>query len=121
MRNNESNINDNYAQYLPNPPNFSLYLTPTNQPEIEKYLKSIKSYASGIDDISPKVLKHVSSIKSVPLLHILNTSLSAEVYPHKLKKAEVILLHKSGNITDIKNSRPISLLPAVSKVLEKAL
>ena len=123
MGNIASNTNnsDNYAHYLPIPPVFSFYLLPTNRTEIENYLKSIKSTSSGVDDISPKVLKYTSSILSIPLLHIFNLSLRTGFFPDKLKKAKVIPLHKSGNTTDIENYRPISILPVFSKILEKII
>lgn len=56
LGNNESigYINDIFKKYLPSAPNFSFVLTPTNPTEIEKYINSIKSTSSGIDDISPK-------------------------------------------------------------------
>lgn len=76
------------------------YLRQTNQAEIEHYFKSVKSYASGIDDETVEILKHVSHIISIPLLHIFNPSLSTVIFPDTLKKA------------DIKDYSPISLLPA---------
>ena len=47
---------NDYIHYLGNPPAFSLYLAPTDRTEIEDYLNSFKTAASGYDDISPKVL-----------------------------------------------------------------
>ena len=41
--------------------------------------------------------------------------------PNEWKIAEVIPLHKSGSTEDNNNFRPISILPAVSKILEKAV
>ena len=117
----DGNDSDTYTKYLPSPPNFSLYLSPTNHAEIEQYLKSAKSTAPGIYDISPKVLKRAASILTVPLLHIFNCSLRTGVFPDKLKKAKVIPIYKSGNVTEIQNYRPISILPAFGKVLEKII
>ena len=37
------------------------------------------------------------------------------------KKIHAIPVHKSGNISDINNYRPISLLPILSKILEKVV
>ena len=43
------------------------------------------------------------------------------IFPEKLKVAKVIPLFKKGVPTIINNYRPISLLPAISKVLEKIM
>ena len=43
------------------------------------------------------------------------------IFPDKLKLARVIPLHKKGNPSLLNNSRPISLLPVISKVIEKII
>ena len=48
-----------------------------------------------------------------------NQSFTVGIIPSKLKIAKIIPIHKKGDLNDINNYRPISLLPAFSKLLEK--
>ena len=43
------------------------------------------------------------------------------VFPSNLKPAIVTPVHKSGNTQVVSNYRPISILPAISKVIEKVV
>ena len=54
-----------------------------------------------------------------PLLYMFNRSLSEGVFPECLKRAKVFPLHKRGSKMNIDNYRSISILPVVSKLLEK--
>lgn len=78
----QDNVGNDYLQYLQNSPNYSLYLSPTSQDEIESYLKALKTSSSGYDEISPSLLKHTASIISLPLKHVINNSLK-KVYFQK--------------------------------------
>src|SRR5215469_3140499 len=56
------------------------------------------------------------------LLHIYNAIIRLEYWPVTLKQAKVIMLPKSGeNPNEVTSYRPISLLPVISKILEKLL
>ena len=56
---------------------------------------------------------------SLPLSIIVNKSLESGIVPTDMKLAKVIPIYKSKIKTDFGNYRPISLLPASSKILEK--
>jgi len=58
-------------------------------------------------------------VLSVPLSHVINLSLDTGQFPQEWKAAKIIPLHKSGSTTIFDNYRPISVLPIVSKVIEK--
>ena len=85
-------------------------------------LRQLKtSKASGLDGISPRLLKDAAEVISKPLTQIINASLSQETVPHEWKHARVTPLFKKGVSTDMDNYRPISVLPVVSKLLERAV
>ena len=63
-----------------------------------------------------KYLKYVL-IKPVTLL--INQILNTGIFPDKMKIAKVIPIFKNEDQTSFCNYRPISLLPVISKVIEK--
>ena len=60
-----------------------------------------------------------STFIALPLTHIINTSLVTGVVPSKFKIAKVIPIFKAGQCDDMYNYRPISILPSLSKIMEK--
>ena len=52
---------------------------------------------------------------------IINTSIVTGLFPNMWKYPHVIPFHKSGDKDDVSNYRPISLLPIISKILEKVV
>ena len=53
------------------------------------------------------------------MAHIYNLSLNSGVFPDIWKTAKVKPLYKSGDKYDMKNSRPISIIPVFTKLLER--
>ena len=58
---------------------------------------------------------------NIPITQTCNLSVKTSVVPDKFKIAKLKPLFKKGSSTDPKNYRPISLLPLISKVLEKII
>ena len=77
------------------------------------------SKAPGMDEISPKLLKDGAEVLTKPIFDIINLSIKLCTFPDKCKIAKLIPLFKKGLKTDPKNYRPISLLPLLSKLIEK--
>ena len=48
---------------------------------------------------------------------IINTSIVTKVFPKPWKHSIIIKVHKSGDIEEQTNLRPINLLPILSKIL----
>ena len=76
--------------------------------------------ACGSDGVNPIFLKVCADIISRPISHIINLSFYQGVFPTIWKMADVCPVPKSRPV-DKKQLRPISLLPTVSKVCEKAV
>ena len=56
-----------------------------------------------------------------PLVHIYNVSFQTGIFPDMMKLAKIKPLFKKGDRQDIQNYRPISILSAFSKILEKLM
>ena len=56
-----------------------------------------------------------------PLTLIMNQCMNTGIFPENMKAAKVIPLHNISELNNIENYRPISLLPALSKILEKVI
>ena len=115
-----SNDNTHFSDYLTRPLNKNIFFNPTDEAEIIKVVKSFQpKKSSGYDGISMKLLKQIVYFIAAPLVYIFNLSLSTGICPTLFKIAKVIPIFKKDDPTQVTNYRPISLLPAISKVLEK--
>ena len=56
-----------------------------------------------------------------PIISIINLSITSGIVPNQLKIARVIPLFKSGEQDIFTNYRPVSVLPAFSKILERVM
>ena len=103
------------------PSHKSFYLYPTGDEELKNIITLLKPKTStGHDNISPKILKKLYSGLISPCVYIINLSLSTGIVPKAMKIAKVVPIFKnSGSDTIMKNYRPVSLLPVLSKVLER--
>ena len=102
------------------PPSTTLSLPPVNPEWCEKALASMTcSPATGSDNIPSYALKVSRSLISSPLASILNSSISTSTFPLSWKCGYISPLHKGEDRDCPNNYRPISVLPACSKILEK--
>ena len=92
---------------------------PTTE-DFTTHLLSLDSKKASVEnDIPTKILIETKEITSDYLTKIYHESLDNQIFPNSLKRADVIPLHKKDERTSVKNYRPISLLPSVSKLYEK--
>ena len=66
-------------------------------------------------------MKKIIHSIAYPISNIFNQSLETGIFPDKLKIAKIIPVYKKDNPHFFENYRPISILPALSKVLEKCV
>ena len=84
-----------------------------------KYLNTAK--VSGLVGVPPYFLKHCSASLAPKLILIINESLATRIVPDIFKVAKVCPFFKNGDPYHARNYRPISLLPIMSKLLEKVV
>ena len=85
-------------------------------------LRSIKqNKAIGLDNISARLVKLSARLIAHSVTSLLNKSMETRTFPKIWKCAKLTALYKSGNRNEASNYRPISALPTLSKVLEKAV
>ena len=142
---NKSEIANNFNSFFSNiGPDLSKKISVTSEKNVNTFLKkkvtvnfdfepaTIASIQKIIDKIAPKsstghdslstlTLKRISSAVTPALTLIINQSLLTGIFPEKLKLAKVIPLFKKGDPHTLDNDRPISLLPAISKIFEKTV
>ena len=102
-----------------NPSNTVFKFEQINNATVVQYINKLKSsHSCGHDSISSYILKYIAKDVGPCLTLIVNQTLSTGIFPKKLKTAKVIPIFKKEEKTLIKNYRPISILPVMSKIVE---
>ena len=90
--------------------------------DMRKYLINLSpNKASGIDNLSGKFLNDGADVLALPISQLCNLSISLSTFPQHCKIAKLKPQYKKGSRTEPKNFRPISLLPLLSKLIEKTI
>ena len=87
--------------------------------DVKNMVKTIKTNACGADDISAYFIKISIEYTADILADIINASFVNNFFPTRWKEAIVKPIPKVTNPTKASDYRPISLLPAFSKISEK--
>ena len=88
--------------------------------ETGKIITSLSNSKSlGPDNIPVNLIKISLPFIIEPLTYFYNLCIDKNIFPTSLKEAKVIPLPKTKEVTQPKDLRPISLLPVLSKPLEK--
>lgn len=109
-------------RFLGTPNSNTAFFAPTTCEEICSTFMTLKnSKARDIDDLEIKPIKFVLDILAPVLCYIFNTCLLTGTFPESMQRARVSVLFKSGDKNDFSNYRPVSVLPVISKGLEKII
>ncbi|CAF4833004.1 unnamed protein product [Pieris macdunnoughi] len=115
---------DNFSKALPSTKQSTnlMILEPCSSDEILKVINNLDTHCSaGLDGISTKSIKCIKDHIAKNLSKCFNKLLEIGEFPDSLKIAKVTPIFKSGSKTNTGNYRPISVLPIISKILEKIL
>lgn len=101
----------------------SLFLTPTDETEVDKYITLLTTNSSpGPDGIKAKIIKQFRQHLLQPLTYLINLCFTTASFPSVFKDATVIPIYKGkGHKHDITNYRPISLTSNIGKIIERAI
>ena len=89
--------------------------------DVQRIITSLPSNkAPGCNKLNARILKDSSPVIAPIISNVINNSFSLCCFPLSWKKAEVVPVLKSGDSEEPANTRPISLLPILSKVCERA-
>lgn len=129
-----TNIGPNLSNLInaPNNKSFKTYLTQkynndfsfqnVNEETISLIIDKLAPKTSfGFDGLSTKLIKTVKDALIKPITIIINQMINTGIFPDKLKIAKITPIFKKEDKTLFTNYRPISLLPAISKIFEKVL
>ena len=107
---------------LQNRPIITFHPEPTNPTEVLKIIHSLDSKkATGLDSISVRTIKEIGCSIATPLADIVNSSFLQGIFPNKFKLGKIIAVHKRGSRLDVNNYRPVTVLPVLSKIIEKIM
>ena len=86
--------------------------------EVFRVVKEINvSKSSGLEHFSSFIVKELFGALIPEVTHMYNLSIKKSIFPAAWKSALVVPIPKAGDLTNVKNYRPILLLPLPGKFL----
>ena len=112
----------NFEEFIqPSKSEFKLF-NPVTVDTVHHLLTSLATNkATGIDQISCKIIKISAPVISASLTYLFNQTIDQCSFPNEWKTARVSPLYKNGEKNLPENYRPISVLTSISKVIERLL
>ena len=119
---NKNDSNRNYSYYLTEKFDILFQFQEINEGSILKIIDHFPAKSSsGCDGITLKQLKYLKYVLIKSLTLLINQILNTEIFSEKMKIAKVIPIFLNDDESSFCNYRPISLLPIISKVIEKVI
>ncbi|XP_054260026.1 uncharacterized protein LOC128984710 [Macrosteles quadrilineatus] len=94
-------------------------LTPESLVTMVGHFKT--SHSPDIYGMTTVILKHTVNIVAIPLCQVLNSCLSAGIFPRILRVSRTVPIYKKGDPASVQSYRPISIIPTFAKVFETAI
>ncbi|KAG5675215.1 hypothetical protein PVAND_005139 [Polypedilum vanderplanki] len=113
--------NNNFLEFIPvgRNINFNMNVENVDEEKIKTLLKGLAiNKSTGADGIPARIWREMGNY-SPTIAILVNRIIDEGVYPQILKIARIKPLFKGGDPTLVKNYRPISILPALNKIVEK--
>ncbi len=100
-----------------------LVLRPPSEAEVAREIMALKNTgAEGVDCIPVSILKKGVGVLAGPIAHLVAVSINTATIPDGFKSSNILPIHKKKKPGDKAASyRPVALLPALSKVLERVV
>lgn len=111
----------NQLSLIPTPDYSSFFFRQFTDSDVKRSILSISSNAVGSDSVSRNMIMLILDEILLVIQHILNASITSGTFPSIWKEAQIIPLPKKSNPTSYTDYRPISILPFLSKVLERLI
>ena len=88
--------------------------------DVEQCVRLLRNYCSaGYDNIPAMFLKPVVEVLVSPLTFVINNYIATNNFPDAWKTARISPIPKITQPVELKDYRPVSILPVLSKVYEK--
>ena len=100
---------------------FSFFLEPVSAEEVGTVIKNLKNTKQDLNTISVATLKDNYDKLAPIFADLINLCFQSGTFPNILKIAIVLPLFKKGDPEVLSNYRPISILPTISKIIEKCI
>lgn len=111
-----------FSYYEFNKLNTSVFtLVPVDQDAVASTIRTLRSGALGFDRISLQMVSLTLPYTLCAVTEIINKSISSSTFPDTWKTAIIRPIPKTSCPVSFKDLRPISILPYLSKILEKVV